>query len=76
MSVPGFPSVMSFYSSLGEKEVVFMYVCTWLPSVSCLFYLPARWEKVILAVVRSAFRRTCKFFLTHVLFFPDSCSFS
>ena len=44
MSVPGFPSVMSFYSSLGEKEVVLTYVCTWLPSVSCLFFTSRKAE--------------------------------
>ena len=51
VSVPGFPSVMSFYSSLGENEVVLTYVCTWFPSVSCLFFT----SRKALAVVRTCF---------------------
>ena len=36
MSVPGFPSVMSFYLMYGEKEAVLTYVCTWLPLLAVI----------------------------------------
>ena len=68
VSVPGFPSVTSFYSSLGEK-VVSTYVCTWLPSVSCPFLTSQGGKRVLLAVVRTNFSPDS-------WVFPDSCSVS
>ena len=60
MSVPGYPSVLSFHSSLGEGEVVLTYVCTSLPFVSGFFYLADLFSPTwSVPIARSRFRAGC-----------------
>ena len=64
MSVPGFPSVISFYISQSEKGVFVPYVCTWL-SLCPVFLLIASCKRLVLTYICTWLPFVIPFYLSH-----------